>query len=83
MKLVLIAADKAPGERPQRLYVADADVPAHKIAFNHRSSAALRARPREAVMCETSWSPDKPVPDDATLANCMINWLAEPRDDPP
>lgn len=77
MKLVLIAADKAQGARPQRLYVADADCPAHKIAFNHMSSSSLRERPREAVMGEVSWSASKPVADDAALGKALIHWLAE------
>ncbi len=77
MKLVLISADKAPGQRPQRIYVADADCPAHKIAFNHKSSTQLRERPREAVMGEVSWSASKPVADDATLGKAMVDWLAE------
>lgn len=75
LKVVMIAAPKAPGERPQRLYIADPAVPAHKIAFNHRSSAALGRRPREAVMCEVSYSRFKPPPDDETLKRVMVEWL--------
>lgn len=79
LKVVMIAADKAPGERPQRLYVADPAVPAHKIAFNHQSSTALGQRPREAVMCEVSYSPSKPAPDDAALERSMVEWLVAQR----
>lgn len=75
LKIVMIAAEKAPGVRPQRLYIADPAVPAHKIAFNHLSSTALRQRPREAVMCEISYSTSKPAPDDDTLERTMIEWL--------
>lgn len=75
LKVVMIAADKAPGERPQRLYIAEPNVPAHKIAFNHQSSTGLRQRPREAVMCEVSYSASKPVADDATLERTMVEWL--------
>lgn len=77
LKLVMIAAERAPGRRPQRLYVAAPEVPAHKIAFNHESSAALRQRPREAVMCEVSYSPFKPGPSDADLERIMVDWLVE------
>jgi len=79
LKVVMIAADRAPGERPQRLYLPAPGIAAHKIAFNHRSSAALRRRPREAVMCEVSWSPFKPAPADAELERTMIDWLATNR----
>lgn len=79
LKLVMIAAERAPGRRPQRIYVAAPEVPAHKIAFNHESSAALRRRPREAVMCEVSYSPFKPAPSDADIERMMVNWLIEQR----
>lgn len=75
LKIVMIAATKAAGERPQRLYVPDPDIPAHKIAFNHRSSTALRARPIEAAMCEISYSPAKPAPPDGMLEREMVDWL--------
>lgn len=75
LKILLLACDKGPQTPPQRIYCADAGVPAHKIAFNHRSSIALMAREREAVICEISHSPDKPALDDATLNKAMTNWL--------
>lgn len=75
LKLVMIAADRSPGVRPQRLYIADDTVPAHKVAFNHQSSTALRQRPREAVMCEVSYSRSKLAPDDAALERSMVEWL--------
>ena len=45
----------------QRIYSADPDIPAHKMAFNHNSSDGLRNRDRSAIMCEVSLSPEKPV----------------------
>lgn len=75
LKILLLACDKGLEPPPQRIYCADADVPAHKIAFNHRSSTALMAREREAVICEISHSPSKPAPDDATLIESMTDWL--------
>lgn len=75
LKILLLACDKASETPPQRIYCADADVPAHKIAFNHRSSTALMVRERESVICEISYSPSKPVPNDATLIEAMTDWL--------
>jgi protoporphyrinogen oxidase len=77
LKILMLACDKGREPPPQRIYCADADVPAHKIAFNHRSSAALKARKKEAVICEISYSPAKPAPDEATLTNGMIDWLID------
>jgi UDP-galactopyranose mutase len=53
--------------RVQRVYVADPAVSAHKVAFNHNSSDALRARPRHAVMAETSYLSNGSDPDDAEV----------------
>ena len=44
----------------QRIYIADPEIPPHKIALNHNSSAHLRAQPRHAIMAEVSLSPEKP-----------------------
>ena len=75
LKILLLACDKGPEPPPKRIYCADADAPAHKIAFNHRSSTALMTRPREAVICEIAHSPSKPAPDDAMLIESMTDWL--------
>jgi protoporphyrinogen oxidase len=39
--------------------VADPDVPPHKIALNHNSSAFLSQQNRHAIMAEVSISPEK------------------------
>jgi protoporphyrinogen oxidase len=39
---------------PQRLYCADSDMPAHKIAFNSLSSPAQRNKAHHSIMAETS-----------------------------
>lgn len=49
----------------QRIYVADPDVPPHKIALNHNSSDWLRKRSCHAITAEVSLSADKPVDVDA------------------
>ncbi|MBL9087150.1 MAG: FAD-dependent oxidoreductase [Planctomycetia bacterium] len=46
----------------QRIYVADDRCVAHKVARNHTSSPALRARPRHVIVGEVSTTPDKPPP---------------------
>src|SRR5262249_21334484 len=62
--LVLAVVD-GPVETPvQRIYVADPRVLAHKIVLNHTSTDALRARPRQAVVCEIAFSDEKPLPED-------------------
>lgn len=75
LRILMLACDKGFNTPPQRIYCADADVPAHKMAFNHRSSTALMAREREAVICEISHSSSKPAPDDGVLIETMTDWL--------
>jgi protoporphyrinogen oxidase len=43
----------------QRIYVADPNIPPHKIALNHNSSLSLRSRSRHAIMAEVSLSDKK------------------------
>ncbi|MCC7204533.1 MAG: NAD(P)-binding protein [Phycisphaeraceae bacterium] len=69
----------------QRIYVADSDVPPHKIAFNHNSSPRLRAKPHHAIMAEVSLSEDKPIDVNQiaprTIAFlCDLGILDSPRD---
>jgi protoporphyrinogen oxidase len=77
---------RRPLETPiQRIYVADPDIPPHKIAMNHNSSDHLRAQPHHAIMAEVSWSPDKPVDVDgiapATIEFlCRVGVLSTPDD---
>lgn len=61
----------APLEReaPQRIYISDPTIPAHKIAFNHYSSDTLRERPVHGIMCESSFSPHKKKYDDWSKKN--------------
>jgi protoporphyrinogen oxidase len=60
----------------QRIYVADPDIPPHKIAMNHNSSDFLRAKPHHAIMAEVSISPEKPV-DAAAIAPATIDFLCQ------
>lgn len=60
----------------QRIYVADPDIPPHKIALNHNSSDYLRAQPCHAIMAEVSLSPEKPV-DVRSIAPKTIAFLQE------
>ena len=43
------------------MYVADPEVPFHKLVVNSNSSPSLRALPRTAIQAEVSWSPHKRV----------------------
>lgn len=62
---------------PQRIYIADPGIPPHKVAFNHTSSPALAGRPHHAIMCEVSYSADKPAPPDDDLLRATVGWLAD------
>lgn len=62
-------------ETPQRIYVADKSVPAHKVAFNHLSSRSLMQRDRQAIMMETSFSSTKPLDPNTHLKNRQ--WLVD------
>ncbi len=79
LKLLLILVGKAVANEPQRVYVADPRVPAHKITFNHTSSPSLRRRPVQAIMCEISHSPEKSLAADADLEQTILEWLVEAR----
>jgi len=60
----------------QRIYIADPDIPPHKIAFNHNSSAYLRKQSHHAIMAEVSHSPEKPI-DSNEIAPKTIDLLVE------
>lgn len=76
LKIVLILVQDRLKDAPQRVYIADPGVPAHKIAFNHTSSPSLRRRPVHAIMGEVAYSPFKPVASDEVLTGTMVEWLA-------
>ncbi|MCC7408240.1 MAG: FAD-dependent oxidoreductase [Phycisphaeraceae bacterium] len=84
LRVELLLAGRRLGPT-QRIYVADSDVPPHKIAFNHNSSPSLRAKPQHAIMAEVSLSDDKPVDVNQiaprTIAFlCDLGVLESPRD---
>lgn len=60
---------------PQRIYVADPNVPPHKVAFNHTSSPNLAARLNHAVTCEVSYSDTKPAPPNEELVALTLDWM--------
>lgn len=76
LKVLLILVADQLETAPQRVYVADPQVPPHKIAFNHTSSQSLRRRPVHAIMAEIAWSPDRPLAADDVLTSRTIDWLA-------
>lgn len=77
LKVLLILVAAPLGDQPQRVYVADPAIPPHKVAFNHTSSPSLRARPVHAIMCEISYSPEKPAQSDEALTAATVDWLAD------
>ena len=74
---ILMLLIRPSGELPQRVYIADPDIPAHKVAFNHTSSPSLSRREHHAVMCEVSYSAFKQIPDDRDLLSLMIQWMID------
>jgi UDP-galactopyranose mutase len=79
LKVLMLVVGKKLRDEPQRVYVADPEVPAHKIAFNHTSSPSLRERPRHGIMCEIAYSPEKQPASDADLERRTIEWLVDAR----
>jgi protoporphyrinogen oxidase len=63
-----------PLDTLQRIYVADPEIPPHKIALNHNSSPELRARQHHAIMAEVSLSEEKAV-DVEQIAPKTIDFL--------
>jgi len=61
LRVELLLASRSLETPIQRIYVADAEIPPHKVALNHNSSDHLRARPRHAIMAEVSVSRNKSV----------------------
>ena len=75
LDLLLLLIGRPLPDAPQRIYVADADIPPHKIAFNHTSSDSLRARPVHAIMAEISYSDEKPLPEAEVLEGGTTEFL--------
>jgi len=75
LHLLLLLIGRTLPNAPQRIYVADPDIPPHKIAFNHTSSDSLRARPVHAIMAEISYSDQKPLPEADALERGTIEFL--------
>lgn len=61
LRVELLLVDHQLDTPIQRIYVSDPEMPAHKIAFNHNSSAYLKGKSCHAIMAEVSISPDKAV----------------------
>ena len=85
LRVELMVADGPPRSPVQRVYVHDAEIPPHKIAFNHNSSNSLRARPVQAIMAEVSISDEKPVELDQIAPKtiellCDLKLLGSPED---
>jgi protoporphyrinogen oxidase len=77
LKVLLLLVHVGNRPVPQRVYLADPAVCAHKIAFNHTSSPELARRQNHAIMCEVSYSPLKPAPPDEDLIANVTGWLED------
>ncbi|MDQ7803458.1 FAD-dependent oxidoreductase [Amycolatopsis sp. A133] len=75
LHLVNLAVDAEGVTKRQRVYVADPEVPFHKLVLNSNSSPALRARPRFGIQAEVSFSPLKHVEIDG-LAERVVAAVA-------
>ena len=62
LHLSLLATAQPLRGVPHRIYVHDPSYPFHKIAFNHTSSPGLQAMAHHAIIGETSFSNNKPLP---------------------
>ena len=77
LKILCILAKRISSTVPQRIYIADPNIPPHKVAFNHTSSPALLARQHHAITCEISYSKTKPALADPVLTQRSIAWLID------
>jgi UDP-galactopyranose mutase len=75
LKILMILVGRRIGDQPHRVYIADPEIPPHKVAFNHASSPSLRAAPVHAITCEIAYSPQKPLKPEPALENASIDWL--------
>jgi protoporphyrinogen oxidase len=85
LRVELLLAGRQLDTPIQRIYVSDPDIPPHKIALNHNSSAYLRAQACHAIMAEVSISPEKPIDVDQIAAKtiallCDLGILGSPED---
>lgn len=77
LQLLMLQIDGPIGNVPQRIYVADPNIPPHKIAFNHTSSSSLRQRSVHAIMAETSYSVHKSKLSPKQLRDDTVVFLAD------
>jgi len=59
LRVELLLVGRSLNTHVQRIYVADPEIPPHKIALNHNSSDYLRRKPCHAVTAEVSLSEEK------------------------
>ena len=75
LNLLLVLVRRQLPSAPHRIYVADPDVPPHKIAFNHTSSRSLAEKPVHAIMAEISYSPEKPLAGKEEIERKTVDFL--------
>lgn len=65
LRVEFLVANSSLLSAPQRIYVADPNIPPHKIALNHHSSESLRGTSCQGIMAEISYSEGKPMDEDS------------------
>jgi UDP-galactopyranose mutase len=74
MKIVFLVVNYPVNTNIQRIYVADPDVPFHKLVVNHNSSNYLRALPNQGLIAEVSLTPEMKLTDEE-LKEAVISSL--------
>jgi protoporphyrinogen oxidase len=65
--LVNLVVDRSAVSDLQRVYVADASVPFHKLVLNSNSSPHLRAQPYFGIQAEVAYSSHKPIAEEGLV----------------
>lgn len=74
MRIVLVVIGHKVDTPIQRIYVADPDIPFHKLAINHNSSDYLRSLPTHGLIAEVSSTPEMTL-NDSELKDAVLTSL--------
>ena len=74
LALVIVVIGHSVDTPIQRIYSADDEQPAHKIAINHNSSPWLRTLPHHGIVAEVSYLDEKPLVE-SDLEARVVNGL--------
>jgi len=76
LNVIMLLVNKRVNTDIQRIYVADPQIPPHKIAINHNSSDFLRRQSVHAIMGEVSYSDSKPLERETSVSR-MVDFLID------